>query len=817
MSKESTEVAGNLDLAPARWMWLPSARTLPNTFVLFRKRVVFAAPPRRVSGWLLADSRYRLTVDGRRMQWGPAPSDPRWPEADPIELTDALGAGEHVIGLEVLYYGHGDGTWPMGKPGVLLHLEVEDEAGRIDRIVSDATWSCRVDRGHRPGQYKRWYLRSLQEEFDARLHPHGWDTPGCGTADEGWTAAMELEGAASGPPLATDYPDYLYELTPPPEGVSALRRRSVPLLIERRTPPHRLAAAARVEWTRDPADWFDFRMPESMRTVPAAPGDFAAEEPGVWRIPAAHSPREAFALTFEWSEQLVGFPYFTIEAPPGTVVELMTQEAHDPEREHWLDSHKFAWSRFICAGGAHRFECYEYESMRWMQLHIRNHGEPVCLRGVGARRRLHPWPHEAAVVCGEPALQRLMDACVNTMRNNALETLVDGMGRERQQYSGDIGHELHALRYALGDTALSERFLRTYSQGQTSEGYFLDCWPAYDRVVRVPQRELGLTRWGPILDHSVQFVLDNWHHYLETGRREALEETYPRLRRFVDYLALIRGADGLLPVEGLGVPTVWLDQHVYQRQRHKQCAFNLHAIGMLREGMAPLARVMGDEREARRSARLADELLAATVAKYWDAERGLYVCSRPWPDEPMRLCDRSLAAALLYGLCPEEVTAPALQVLAERPPELGRSYPPNAGWRHRALARGGRADVVLREWREEWAQWPSVRLNNTMSEYREARPDSTDQWSHAAVAPLYVLLMDIVGLAPLEPGFRVSRLAPRLSDLARLNATIHTAAGLVRFRSRLVGGCQQVEVEVPAGMRLEVEQDAATTIRIIEE
>ena len=35
------------DLSPARWIWYPSGRTLPNTFILFRRQLQLAALPRR--------------------------------------------------------------------------------------------------------------------------------------------------------------------------------------------------------------------------------------------------------------------------------------------------------------------------------------------------------------------------------------------------------------------------------------------------------------------------------------------------------------------------------------------------------------------------------------------------------------------------------------------------------------------------------------------------------------------------------------------------------------------------------------------------
>jgi alpha-L-rhamnosidase len=158
------------DLRPARWIWYPSGRCLPCTFVLFRKEIELPAAPRRARGWILADSRYLLSVNGKRIQWGPAPSDPRWMEVDPLDLTDALQQGQNVLGAQVLFYGHGDGTWPAGKPGFLFWLEIEIEGAPPGKVVSDASWRSCLARSWRPGHYKRWYLRALQEDYDARLH-----------------------------------------------------------------------------------------------------------------------------------------------------------------------------------------------------------------------------------------------------------------------------------------------------------------------------------------------------------------------------------------------------------------------------------------------------------------------------------------------------------------------------------------------------------------------------------------------------------------------------------------------------------------------
>ena len=271
-----------ITLKPAQWIWLPSQRTLPNSFVLFRKEVDVQAVPTRADGWISADSRYRLTVNGVRVQWGPAPCDPRNLDADPIDLKPYLKAGKNVIGVEVLFYGDGDGTWPGGKPGLIVNLNIETAHGN-QQVVTDASWLGLLDRAHQPGQYKRWFLRSLQEGFDARLYPYGWDTVAF-RPDSRWVQAMAVPCPPDKPPACRSdnhWSNDTVDRTAPE--VSALRMRQIPPTRETLIPAKRLSHSGRVRWKRDPADWFDVRMADSFE-VDAQPVAVARGD-GAWELP----------------------------------------------------------------------------------------------------------------------------------------------------------------------------------------------------------------------------------------------------------------------------------------------------------------------------------------------------------------------------------------------------------------------------------------------------------------------------------------------------------------------------------------------------
>jgi alpha-L-rhamnosidase len=799
-----------LDLSPAKWIWYPSERTLQNTFVFFRKEIQLDELPETAKGWIIADSRYILYVNGERIQWGPSPSDPRWPEVDPADITKNLKTGKNVIGIQVLYYGQGDGTWPIGKPGLLFNMSLKYYNGNSEQIISDNKWDALLPLCWIPGHYKRWYIRSLQEEFDARKYPYGWNTTDY-PVNSDWVKSMELSAPADKPVISSDYTDYLYDTMTSME-TGELRYRSVPLLKEIMVNDIKISESFFINWKRPIKEYFEFMTPDSFSKESVAnPVQLNSNE---WEI--SIDAGKAAALTFELNEQVVGFPFFTIEAKEGTVIELLVHEAHALGGPLLINSHFHSWSRFICKEGLNYFETFDYESCRWIQLHIHDTVGKVKIKNIGMRRRLYAWNNEPEIKVSDENIQKLINASVNTLYNCAQETLVDGMARERQQYSGDCGHQIHAIYYTFGNTESMARFVRTYSQGLTLDGYFLDSWPGYDRLARLFERQMQLTCWGPLLDHGIGFNFDCYYYYLYTGDIKPLNEAFPRLVKFFHYLTSIKEKDGLLPVENIGIPSVWIDHDAYKQQRHKQCAFNLYAIAMLKNAFIPLCRLFNDTGNEKAASLFANALLKATIKKFWSSEKSIFINNLPWVEEEkeLRCCDRSLATALLFDLCPGNKIEDSLKMLAECPLEMGLSYPANANWRLWALAKYGRTDILTKDFRERWAVMDSVKLNNTLQEYWKTEPDSTSQWSHCPVVPLYTLFMNIAGIEPLEPGFTKCCIRPQPADLEEILLTPHTIQGPIYFKSSGKYGERIITIKLPKGCSGELALDKREKINL---
>ena len=801
------EYGKKLDLNPAKWIWYPSTRTLQNTFVLFRKDVVLNELPQSAKGWIIADSRYKVLVNGERVQWGPAPSDPRWQEVDPLDIKKYLKVGKNTIAVEVCFFGSGDGTTPIGKPGLLLNLDIDNQ-----KIVTDDSWKCFLSRSWEPGKYKRWFLRSLQESFDARLYPYGWDKADFDMNSE-WLAAKIL-GPGNRPSMANGYRDYLWEARNGSKNVE-IRERTVPMMKESLVMNPSLKEAMLIDWKVPAENFFDMAMDAKAYEVHdrvlykenKVENEYIIEPQG----------DKSVSYIFAYDEQGVGFPFFTIDAPEGTVVEMLVHEAHELGGPAVINSHFHSWTRFVCKEGVNTFETFDFESYRWVQFIVRNFNRPVKISNIGMRRRMYPWSVEPQIVVKDDTLQHIFNATINTLNNCAQETLVDGMARERQQYSGDGSHQLHSVYQFLQAEDLVGRYVNTFSQGSSLEGYFMDSWPGWDRLVRVFERQVQLTAWGPILDHSIGFCFDTYHYYMYTGNKDKLTEVFPRLEKFYHYMkSLTNPVDNTIPSEDIGICSVYIDHLSYKQNKHKELALNLYIAAMCKNALAPLC-VLFDRKDLEQDVLAYGEMLhQACIRKFWDADKKVFVANKPWRAEEgeERYCDRSLSVALMYDLCPNGEVEKTLDILVNTPAGLGTSYPCNIVWPVWALAKYRRMDKVISDIRTQWGQMRSVWENNTLQEFFDAKPDNTSQWSHCAVAPLVALSHGVAGIYPLKSDGSMIKIEPQLADLEQIAFDVYTQRGSVHFESKGKLGNRTVTIDIPENVSAELWLDEREKVNL---
>jgi hypothetical protein len=778
----------------ASWIWYPEQVTPPGSFMFFRKTFRLAERPSGPQiGWVSGNSRYMLYVNGHFVQRGPAPCDPRVWDVDPIDLSPYLQTGDNVIAGLVCYFGHGDGTWvpftPVGQGsgGFLFQASLPASAGTLE-LKTDSSWKVSFGRCWTSGRSKRWFLRALQEIYDARLFPEGWNTPTYD--DSGWAQANEL-AIPAGQPMTLETPQ---------EGRPAEWRlvpRSLPALKETAVRPKRLAGAGWIRWKVPPEEYLDRFPANAFEEQKDDNVVQAGNRHGMFPLKVATAKQSSAAVTLEFEEEIAGHVFVRFRAPAGTTVEILFSESADPQRLMLTTAPAYRqWARIVAREGETAYETFEYEAVRWLQLLIRGATGPVEILDVGVRRRTYDYPHHPDLKTSDATVNRVLGASVNTRLNVGQDLCVDNIVRERQHYP-DLYLDSY---YGFGEYRQASRGLRTWILGQNREGWFFDCWPAWDRCDRLWQSHLNLTIWKPLLDVSLFYPMIVARYHLFSADRKLIEEVFPRLMRFDRWLRPHEARDGLLPISGYPWHSVWIEHHGYKAHADKHAAFNILYVAYLREGMARLADGLGEPRRAEEYRQRADRIADRLRALYWSPTDQVFVDNLPRvrEDGEYRLHEWTLSVALLHGLVPEGEESHILDLLASpstkrtessypvsRPAGvMGFSHPGNAAWRLWALSRYGRADAVVRDLRERYGNMTSIRLNNTLSEEWNPTPGGGSAWCQNYTAPLFVLYGDILGLRPTSPGFAEFDVRPQLGGLDSIEGTVHTVKGPLRIECR---------------------------------
>lgn len=163
-------------LSQARW--IGNGKSLPNTWLCFRKTVEIADVPGELMASIAVDSKYWLWINGKMVVFegglkrGPAPGATYY---DRIDIAPYLTKGTNVIALLVWHFGKNG--FSHVNSGVAALLFSAQSAGVT--VVSDKTWQCGVYQAYQDTEapFPNYRLSESNIRFDARKELAGWNLP----------------------------------------------------------------------------------------------------------------------------------------------------------------------------------------------------------------------------------------------------------------------------------------------------------------------------------------------------------------------------------------------------------------------------------------------------------------------------------------------------------------------------------------------------------------------------------------------------------------------------------------------------------------
>ncbi len=428
--------------------------------------------------------------------------------------------------------------------------------------------------------------------------------------------------------------------------------------------------------------------------------------------------------------------------------------------------------RYILREGRQTWRSFHWKQFRYVHLVFRNLDSPLRLHAFRTIRTEHPLEQRGSFRCSDPFLNRLWKAATNTVRLTLHDSYMDTAEREKRIWSGDASQQLLGAFAAFGDIAATHRYFRLMARGQSPIGWFPDFLLA--------GLSDGAGQRLPYLEHSLQLVMRIGEYYWYAGNQALIDQLYPSVHRFLTWLAAYRNEHGLLGF----VPTKrWIDWAGCDL-RGEALATNLLYYQCLRYA-ATLARSYGRSSDAEHYDALARPIPEAVNRRFWDAGRGLFSDSLIDGEQTGSVSEHANYLALLFGVPDRGRRDEILANLLAHSPDVAQAEPLFMLYPLQALFRAGRAQAALDlmrtryarvlgpgvdTLREEWSNRVSFRYGTWWARYRGA--------AHGAAAFVsYVLSSEVLGVRPVEPGFRVFAVCPQWGDLTTCDGVVPAPCG----------------------------------------
>ncbi|BDR52391.1 hypothetical protein KIM372_02980 [Bombiscardovia nodaiensis] len=403
---------------------------------------------------------------------------------------------------------------------------------------------------------------------------------------------------------------------------------------------------------------------------------------------------------------------------------------------------------------------------------------------------------DVAFTCSDHRMERIWQLSRNTIRNLTADMYVDSWTRERAPYEADAYIQQRA-HLALDDAPATGRYSLDFLAANRT-------WP---------------TEW-PL--YTILAVHDSW---LQSGSLAQVRASYQRLcallpESYVDpdsgLVVKDPGQSSRRDGDLVDWPEVERDGYVFGRVNTVVNSLASQAY----TDMANMARALGHDGDAALFASRAGKMRASIHRYLYDADQGAYFDGLDTGPKG-RVIDHHAVHASIFALTFAQVPVSRIPALGKylRSRGMACSVYTAAVYLAGLYQAGLGADAFqlldAAKGTHTWQHMLDQGAGATMEAWDPAiKPNTT--YSHPwAASPAYLLPSGLMGLNPLEPGWRRFSLIPQLGDLLEARMVLPTRAGDIDVSCRLSGPEQtsagrtavpgmDLELKVPARQQAEV-------------
>lgn len=765
-----------------RWVWPKERRNEINQVVDFVHDFTVSTRDEPAALRLSTDTDYAVWLNSTLIGRGQYPDYPGTKTYDLFWLTEHLRTGTNRLAFMVYYNGQSSSTYRRGEAGLLYSLTGADSAVES----GSATW-MRLNPCYHSGAIARVSCQlSFTFGYDARPEDNfqnpvtrltsTWrqaEGEDLSLSDDRLillprpVARMEESGATSSRLVS--------------QGLFRRCRSSIEERLLEATGEEESAGLSRAKGGHVSPAWLmqhdllSYRHPRELFENPLSEVTQGTEP--LILAPEKMKHHDGAYLIFDLGREEAGLLELEVEAASGCLLDIAYGEHLDDLRVRSFVGERHFAARVICRQGRQHFH---HHFLRWagryLQIHVQSQGERFILHHLRLRRLQHPIPERGEISIPHSQKEMITRVCRRTLTLCMHEHYEDTPWREQALYANDARIQALGGYYVFGEPRFPASSLSLLGRGLRTDG-FLELTAPAEVPVTIPS-------------FTLVWILAVRDHLLFTGDRSLAETFLPQIISMLDRF-LAERRDHLLPLrqetgiwhfydwtEGLsGYP-----QAAFDKGLTVDCPLNCFLILALEAAVELGGWLLQPEKELSRFTEATRELRVHTRRLFRDTESGLY---RTHAYEPV-LSQLPQALAVLAGVAIKAEAEHVLSVLSAQESILSRTGLSQSFYKYEALMNGRKtfALAALNEIERDWG----AMLAQGATSFWETNTGASDfdlagslchGWSST---PLFIYYQQLLGIHPLEPGFRRFAINPVTTALPFCEGSVPTPFGQIHLR-----------------------------------
>lgn len=805
------------------WIWSSEwvhADKKSTRLVYFRKEIFTESDADEACVRISADTRYKLYVNGKLAEAGPSKGDREVWFADTVDIRPYLKRGVNTLAVIVLRYpmereNGNHGMFRSEIPGFYLTGAIHFAGGNKLNIAADESWLSYIDRD-------TLFLREEKDFSPLFIHEETWGNPDIfgwmkpGYANQKWKAAVRYGR------------DMIDEAVAP----GNLNPRTIPFMY--RKPRHfqgiigtaenganqnQETAKEKAGWNQETAKEKADRNQEDLKKTDRGQetkneanrnqenpenGDWERllSDSGILAVPANSCVRAVVNA----GEEMTGYLHLAFSGGKNADVRLLESEAYvqdehsatsgtaiKKDRMDFVNGHLEGYTDIYHVSGIgtedepEEFTPFWFRTFRFIEVTIQTREEPLAVRAFDYEETGYPLESGTSVETSDPSLKAIWEISERTLRRCMHETYEDCPFYEQLQYVMDTRAQI-LYTYALAaDDRLARKAIDDFSRAQRSNGLLNCSYPnmnpnvipgfsifyilmIHDHMMYFGDKVL-VRRYLPTVDKILNYFD---RHRTDQGLVEKIGGVLHEARywSFVDWAKEWNRTQGMPPAGLKGPLTMENLLYIYGLQKAAELSEYVGRMDTAEEYRARAAAVQ----KAVRNFCMRDDGMIADGPESRDASQ------------------HGQVFGILTGTLNRDAgRRNLLRTLSE--PGFPQCTVAMQFYLFRALEETGLYSCTDRSW-DIWRAMTREKCTTCVESEDYARSEC-HAWGALA---LYELPAAILGVRPIEPGYRKAAIRPHTEFLTSASGNVRTPKGVISLSWEKEAGKVCVSAQVPRGM-----------------